>query len=43
MKKTYIQPEAKAYKIVVNRMIMTSPTTVTIHSDEYNDKEMEDL
>jgi len=43
MKKTYIQPETKAYKMVVSHMIMTSTTTVTIQRDNYSEENMEDL
>ena len=43
MKKTYIQPEVQAYKMVVNKMLMESTTTVTIRSGIYNESSMEDL
>ena len=43
MKKTYIQPEVQAYKMVVNKMLMESTTTVTIESGTYEEGSMTDL
>lgn len=43
MKKTYMQPEVQAYKMVVNKMLMESTTTVNIQSGNYNEGSMTDL
>jgi len=42
MKKTYIQPEIQAYKMVVNKMLMESTTTVDIKGN-YSEGNMTDL
>lgn len=43
MKKTYMQPEVQAYKMVVNKMLMESTTTVNIQSGSYSEGSMTDL
>ncbi len=43
MKKKYMQPEVQAYKMVMSQMVMTSTTTVTIQSGNYDESNMDDL
>ena len=43
MKKTYVQPEVKAYKMVISQMMMASPTSASIRYEPYSEGDMEDL
>lgn len=43
MKKTYISPETKTFRMETAQMVMTSITSVSVKSDAYEEGSMTDL